>query len=148
MGLRSYLDTVHSGLDTSERSVITLGWYGQLIGQDSEHFTVRTMVVRFLIAGSLLAAGGCASFRSNPNEVRYETIKADPHRDSQAARELNTQAIEALTCGDFDDAMALANQALVSDVNYGPAHNTRLAESTSNNASFISRRGSSNTPAG
>ena len=82
------------------------------------------MVVRFLIAGSLLAAGGCASFRSNPNEVRYETIKADPHRDSQAARELNTQAIEALTCGDFDDAMALANQALVSDVNYGPAHNT------------------------
>jgi Tfp pilus assembly protein PilF len=81
-------------------------------------------LVRFLIAFAILGACGCASLQSDKGPVHYETIKADPLRDSQTARKLNAQAIESLESCDIKEATALANQALLADVNYGPAHNT------------------------
>ena len=82
------------------------------------------MVHRILILICTLSACGCASLQSEKRSVKYETIKADPLRDSRAARRLNTQAIDALQCGEINEATEFTNQALLADVNYGPAHNT------------------------
>ena len=69
----------------------------------------------------LLVVGGCASFGSKG--TNYETIKANPKRDTEAAAKLNRQGVEALAKGKLEKAERLFKEALFKDVNYGQAHN-------------------------
>ena len=67
---------------------------------------------------------GCVSDGTKKNkQINYETIKANPKRDPEAAAKLNRQGVDALSKGKFEKAEKLFKSALVKDVDYGPAHN-------------------------
>jgi len=80
---------------------------------------VRLWIILFLI---VLGVSGCTSngMRQGTN---YETIKANPKRDPHGAAKLNRQGIESLSKGKVAKAEKLFKNALLKDVNYGPAHN-------------------------
>jgi len=69
----------------------------------------------------LLCVCGCASNRTKT--LNYETIKANPKRDPDAAARLNKQGLDALSRGRLERAESLFKEALIRDVDYGPAHN-------------------------
>jgi Tfp pilus assembly protein PilF len=70
----------------------------------------------------LLALTGCAtSTDSVPSN--YETVKVNPRRDTEAARLLNQNGVEALAKGKFDKAEKFFKDSLAKDVDFGPAHN-------------------------
>jgi tetratricopeptide (TPR) repeat protein len=56
-------------------------------------------------------------------EANYETIKVNPKRNPDAAAKLNRQGTEALAKGTHEKAESLFKDALIQDVDYGPAHN-------------------------
>ncbi len=78
--------------------------------------------IGILLLFTLLSVGGCASDASKkgPN---YETIKANPKRDPEAAAKLNEHGVTALAKGKFEKSEKLFKDALIKDVDYGPAHN-------------------------
>jgi tetratricopeptide (TPR) repeat protein len=55
--------------------------------------------------------------------MSYETIKVNPKRSPEAAAKLNRQGIEAMSKGKVEKAEKLFKDALIKDVDYGPAHN-------------------------
>jgi len=75
----------------------------------------------FLLILILLVVCGCASNRTKA--LNYETIKANPKRDPDAAARLNKQGLDALSRGRLERAENLFKDALIKDVDYGPAHN-------------------------
>jgi Tfp pilus assembly protein PilF len=81
------------------------------------------MMIRhdFLLILILFAVCGCAS--DGMKGGNYETIKVNPKRDPEAAAKLNRQGVEALSRGKLDKAEKLFKDALIQDVDYGPAHN-------------------------
>jgi Flp pilus assembly protein TadD len=80
------------------------------------------MPVRFVILFLLiLAAAGCAS--GSKTAPKYETVSANPRRDPESAAKLNQHGLEALAKGKFDKAEKHFKDALVKDVDFGPAHN-------------------------
>lgn len=95
----------------------------------------------FTIALLLMAClGGCALTQSEPSEQHYETVPADPNRDTQTAKKLHEKALKIienaqnpnlLKCGclasavcDVHKAEKFLHEAMIADVRYGPAHNT------------------------
>jgi len=77
-----------------------------------------------ILLGLVVIACGCASDGTKKNkQINYETIKANPKRDPDAAAKLNRQGVDALSKGKFERAEKLFKDALVKDVDYGPAHN-------------------------
>jgi len=80
------------------------------------------MIMRldFILILILFCVCGCASKTKGLN---YETIKANPKRDPDAAAKLNRQGVEALSRGKLEKAENLFKDALIKDVDYGPAHN-------------------------
>lgn len=53
----------------------------------------------------------------------YETIQANPHRDTATAMRKNERALKQLERGDLAKAEELLQEALVADVTFAPAHN-------------------------
>ena len=53
----------------------------------------------------------------------YETIQANPHRDTATAMRKNERALKHLESGDHGKAEELLQEALVADVTFAPAHN-------------------------
>jgi tetratricopeptide (TPR) repeat protein len=87
-----------------------------------DHSTPKMPRLDFLlILLMILCVCGCASNRSKA--LNYETIKANPKRDPDAAARLNRQGVEALSRGRTERAESLFKDALIKDVDYGPAHN-------------------------
>jgi Tfp pilus assembly protein PilF len=84
---------------------------------------VRLWIIWFLLL-MLISFGvcGCASDGKGKG-MNYETIKANPKRDPGAAAKLNKQGIESMSKGKIEKAEKLFKDALVKDINYGPAHN-------------------------
>mgnify|MGYP006444884737 CR=1 FL=1 len=69
-------------------------------------------------------AGGCAARpASTADEGNYRTIRAEPLRDTEAAKEANRRGLRRLDSGELDKAQAAFEQALTADVKFGPAHN-------------------------
>ncbi len=87
----------------------------------------------------LAGVGGCASRLTNDDKA-YQTISADPNRDTAAAGKKHEKALKiiarasdpafyqcscvAKTLCNTHKAEKLLQEALVDDVRYGPAHNT------------------------
>jgi YD repeat-containing protein len=57
-----------------------------------------------------------------PNKT-YETVSADPHRDTELAIAKNEKALKHIHAAHWDHAEKALQEALVADVMYGPAHN-------------------------
>jgi len=53
----------------------------------------------------------------------YETIKADPNRDTAAARRHNAEAVGLMKNKDYAEAEDELKSALAADLFFGPAHN-------------------------
>jgi Tfp pilus assembly protein PilF len=81
--------------------------------------SLRPTLFWFLI---LLTAVGCASDSKQPSS-KYETVAANPRRNPEAAAKLNQHGLEALSKGKFDKAEKHFKDALIKDVDFGPAHN-------------------------
>jgi Flp pilus assembly protein TadD len=85
------------------------------------------MLHALLMAVSLTMSAGCNNNwyhgRSATVESEYKTVASDPTRNTQLAKEYNTIAIKALKDGDIDEAERRLQDALASDVFFGPAHN-------------------------
>ena len=69
----------------------------------------------------MLLWSGCALTDSSAST--YETIEADPHRDTQVAIRKNERALHWLEHEDVPKAEELLHAALIADVTYAPAHN-------------------------
>jgi Flp pilus assembly protein TadD len=65
---------------------------------------------------------GCIS-KGKPAVSNYETVTANPRRDTEAAVKLNRHGLDALAKGKFEKAEKQFKDALIKDVNFGPAHN-------------------------
>ncbi|HWE00789.1 MAG TPA: tetratricopeptide repeat protein [Tepidisphaeraceae bacterium] len=66
---------------------------------------------------------GCHARSPSAPQNEYQTITADPHRDTEAARELDNAALKLMDKSDYAGAAPLLRQALLKDVTFGPAHN-------------------------
>ncbi|MEM8670548.1 MAG: hypothetical protein AAGG48_23685 [Planctomycetota bacterium] len=83
---------------------------------------------------------GCAVTKQEPVAETYETVAADPSRDTETARHLHEKAVKIIgnamdphlmkcgclagIVGDVNKAEKLLHDALIADVRFGPAHNT------------------------
>ncbi len=69
-----------------------------------------------------LCACGC-SLVDVVTPKTYETVSADPHRDTAAAIAKNQKALKHIHAAHWDHAEKALQESLVADVMYGPAHN-------------------------
>jgi Tfp pilus assembly protein PilF len=69
----------------------------------------------------ILVAVGCTA--DNAATPKYETVMANPRRDPDAAAKQNQHGLEALAKGKLDKAEKHFKEALIKDVDFGPAHN-------------------------
>ncbi|HMO26492.1 MAG TPA: tetratricopeptide repeat protein, partial [Tepidisphaeraceae bacterium] len=65
---------------------------------------------------------GCAGSRA-PAGQRYETVSAVSTADRAQAEKLATEGRSRLNAGDHDGAATKFRDAIIQDMNYGPAHN-------------------------
>ncbi len=72
-----------------------------------------------IASGALI---GCQS-ESVRSAANYETVVADPDRDTETARRLNSEALTLMDKDQLDIAVGLLKSALAADVFFGPAHN-------------------------
>jgi Tfp pilus assembly protein PilF len=79
---------------------------------------MRDRIFLFLI---ILATVGCAT--DNTTVPKYETVTVNPRRDPEAAAKQNLHGLEALAKGKWDKAEKHFKEALIKDVDFGPAHN-------------------------
>ncbi|MCA9214544.1 MAG: tetratricopeptide repeat protein [Planctomycetales bacterium] len=84
---------------------------------------LRFLMRLLTILPLLFVDAGCAKF-ANRKPTNYETVKATPNRDTSKAKLLNAEALELLDVGNTAKAEAKLKEALVADVDFGPAHNT------------------------
>jgi Flp pilus assembly protein TadD len=76
------------------------------------------------LTGVLLVTGGCAKSPWRPSgEGVYQTVTAEPRRDTNAAKEADQVGLDLLAQGKLDEAAEAFGRALTADVEYGPAHN-------------------------
>lgn len=83
-------------------------------------FALRTCLCIVCVA----CVQGCRVLSPKRPPLDYRTVVETPVRNEQVARENNGKAIDALERGKLDKAERLAQEALVADVTFGPAHNT------------------------
>jgi Tfp pilus assembly protein PilF len=79
---------------------------------------MRDRIFLFLF---ILTAIGCAA--DNTAAPKYETVTVNPRHDSEAAAKQNQYGLEALAKGKSDKAEKHFKEALIKDVDFGPAHN-------------------------
>lgn len=93
-----------------------------------------------VVVASVAAIGGCALTHTESAKQQYETVAADPNRDTKTAKQLHEKALKIIgnsqnptlqKCGclasavcDLHQAESFLHEALIADVRYGPAHNT------------------------
>jgi len=72
-----------------------------------------------------LAAAGCQPSWNKPAAAPagYQTVAADPRRDTEKARRLNEQGAALAERGQLEAAQKTLKEALEADLFYGPAHN-------------------------
>ncbi|HEV3006727.1 MAG TPA: tetratricopeptide repeat protein [Pirellulales bacterium] len=70
----------------------------------------------------LVGVQGCAPFVRR-SRLDYRTMKADPNHDTERAKTENQRAIKLIEKQKLERAEDALQQALIADVNYGPAHN-------------------------
>lgn len=76
------------------------------------------------LAGVVLAGIGCArGWKAQSPSRTYTTIRAEPGRDTEAAREANAAGLRHLARDDLEGAAEAFRRALTADVEFGPAHN-------------------------
>jgi Tfp pilus assembly protein PilF len=78
---------------------------------------LRPLIILLTLAG----LAGCAA-TSKP-KTPYETIGAEPRRDSDVAKQQNALAVAFLEKGDYAKAEDALKGALAADIMCGPAHN-------------------------
>jgi Tfp pilus assembly protein PilF len=81
---------------------------------------MRALSLLFMI-GFMAAGSGCSNW--SLGNRKYQTIVADPRRDEAGARAKTEQAAKAFHRNHIRKAEELLQEALVLDVEYGPAHN-------------------------
>ncbi len=81
---------------------------------------MKQLILSLIIA--VVAMAGCQS-QSVESAVNYETVTADPGRDTETARRLNSEALTLMDQDQLDQASELLKAALAADVFFGPAHN-------------------------
>jgi Tfp pilus assembly protein PilF len=79
---------------------------------------LRQSIILLMLAG----LAGCAS-SSNKSKTPYETVGAEPRRDSDVAKQQNALAVGFLEKGDYARAEDALKGALAADIMCGPAHN-------------------------
>lgn len=77
----------------------------------------------YLLLIALACVCGCARLRPD-SPVNYRTIESSGNKDPQAAREAHNTAIGLLSEQRCCEAEQFLHEALISDVSFGPAHNT------------------------
>jgi Tfp pilus assembly protein PilF len=78
-------------------------------------------MARIIVALVVLACLGCQTWRER-YRARYETVQANPHRNTDAARRETQRAAYLIQQNMIDLAEQSLQHALVADVSYGPAH--------------------------
>lgn len=84
---------------------------------------MRSLKLTFLTCAIFTIVPGCAVFKT-AEPRSYETVVASPQRDTEEARRRNDRAIKFFKKGDLKKARFEADQALIANVDYAPAHNT------------------------
>jgi Flp pilus assembly protein TadD len=75
-----------------------------------------------LCVAAALVVGGCAS--SRPSEAgKYETVSAVSVSDRAAAEKLSSEGHRLLDAGENEKAAGVFKEAIIQDMNFGPAHN-------------------------
>lgn len=74
-----------------------------------------------LICLALLLTG--CELLHNSKTPNYQTIAENPNQDTDKARKENTRALDLIDKCKYDQAESALQNALIADVNYGPAHN-------------------------
>ena len=77
----------------------------------------------FLFSLPMFVAVACGCAKHSPVKKNYETIVTNPKRDTVKAKQLNEKGIEALSRGKREKAEEFFKEALVCDIDFGPAHN-------------------------
>ena len=76
------------------------------------------------LAAVMLAAAGCAGGSGGGAAAEdYRTVRAEPGRNTDRAKELNEQGLCHLHNGELEEAAMAFRRALTADVEFGPAHN-------------------------
>jgi len=71
----------------------------------------------------VLATTGCAKPAHPDAAANYQTVTADPRRNTDLASQLNAKGLEELAERDYAKAEKLFKEALQADMFFGPAHN-------------------------
>jgi Flp pilus assembly protein TadD len=82
---------------------------------------MRTAILLAVFVPLAAAALGCARWQRHAS--KYQTVVGDPHRNETVAKKKSEQAAKAWQRGSLDRADQLLQEALIADVQYGPAHN-------------------------
>jgi tetratricopeptide (TPR) repeat protein len=84
----------------------------------------RVLVGWFALLFAVVALPACESTPSDASDpARYRTIRAEPLRDTDAARAANDRGLAHLDRGELYQAEQAFLKALDADVEFGPAHN-------------------------
>lgn len=86
--------------------------------------TCRLIVAVMLVACVTLLFGcSTARDRETVEGARYRTVRAEPLRDTAAAKRANDEGLAHLDAGELYQAEQAFKRALEADVKFGPAHN-------------------------
>jgi Tfp pilus assembly protein PilF len=83
--------------------------------------SITSMRDKIFLLLFILTAIGCAA--DSTAVPKYETVTVNPRRDSEVAAKQNQHGLEALAKGKLDKAEKHFKEALIKDVDFGPAHN-------------------------
>lgn len=84
---------------------------------------VKSQRLTVISAAFLTLVSGCAVFETAESRS-YATVVASPQRDTEEARRRNNRAIRFFKEGNLQKARVEADQALIANVDFAPAHNT------------------------
>lgn len=81
--------------------------------------------IAVLLIAAFAMMPGCtnAPEPTGQDDVKYRAVRADPLRDTQAARQANAQGLAHLDAGELYQAELAFKRSLDADVKFGPAHN-------------------------
>ena len=78
---------------------------------------------KLMIVGLIPCLLTACNWSGNKVAPAYETVVADPNRDTESARRQTAQAKALMEEGDYAQAESVLRAALEADLFYGPAHN-------------------------
>lgn len=84
---------------------------------------MNRLVLVFLLFFVSFACSGCARFTVNKTP-KYETLAAKPSVNTAVAKKKHQKALDRIRCCQLCEAEQFLREALLADINFGPAHNT------------------------